>query len=171
MPAVFQNNHDILEVGDDWLSRLKIEARQSPTRRARLCLHCDNQDKVHEMLIVFCRDSLMRPHRHNNKSESFHVIEGRLAVVIFDDAGTVIDRIEMAPQGNGKAFMYRLSSTAWHTVVPQSEYVAIHETTAGPFVANESDYAPWAPETGPALQAYIESLEASAPQVFTNSKD
>ena len=35
MPTVIHNQDNILEVGEDWLTRLKEEAEQAPRRRAR----------------------------------------------------------------------------------------------------------------------------------------
>lgn len=36
------------------------------------------------MLIVMAKGSYIRPHKHKNKSESFHIIEGLLDVIVFD---------------------------------------------------------------------------------------
>ncbi|MBL7085931.1 MAG: WbuC family cupin fold metalloprotein [Candidatus Cloacimonetes bacterium] len=122
---------------------MKRAAVEAPLKRARFCLHHDLTNQVHEMVIAFCRESYVRPHRHKNKSESFHVIEGKLAVIFFDDEGKVTRRIKMGPVGSNSTFLYRLSSNLWHTVVPLSEFVIIHETTTGPFIKEESEFAPW----------------------------
>ena len=114
-------------------------SKVDPLRRARLCLHHDPRDKVQEMVIAFSRDPYVRLHRHVNKRESFHVIEGEMAVVFFDDSGRVTRHIRMGPLGSGHAFLYRSSSSLWHTVVPLSEFVIIHETTNGPFVREETE--------------------------------
>ena len=121
-------------------------SKVDPPRRARLCLHHDPRDKVQEMVIAFSRNPYVRPHRHVNKRESFHVIEGEMAVVFFDDSGRVTRHIRMGPLGSGHAFLYRSSSSLWHTVVPLSEFVIIHETTNGPFVREETEFATWGPD-------------------------
>jgi len=100
------------------------------------------------MVIAFCRETYNRPHRHRNKTESFHVIEGNLLIVFFDDQGKVQRRIKMGPNRDGQTFLYRLSSSLWHTVVPLSEFVIIHETTTGPFIKDETEFAAWGPEDG-----------------------
>ena len=84
--AVFRQTDDIVEIGPDWLARLKQAADASPLRRARVCLHRGAQDTVQEMIIALCEDVLFRPHRHHGKTESFHIIEGALDLVIFDEA-------------------------------------------------------------------------------------
>lgn len=142
--ATFFSHEAIGTVGTEQLAQLKQAALQAPLRRSRLCLHHDPQDLLHEMVIVFCRASYVRPHRHKGKSESFHVIEGELEVVFFDDDGGVLRRLKMGP-GPDRIFLYRLSSPIWHTVVPLSEFVILHETTTGPFTSDQAEYAAWSP--------------------------
>jgi cupin fold WbuC family metalloprotein len=156
MPATFNSRGPITEVGAEWLPRLKREAARAELRRARLCLHQSTTDTVQEMLIALCQDSLIHPHRHLDRSESFHVVEGELVVLIFDSRGGLKKRIPMAPIGVGKQFMYRLSSPDWHTVVPLSEFVVLHEVSAGPFSAEQRSYADWAPTAKPELRAFLQ---------------
>ena len=40
-------------------------------------------------------------------------------------------------------FLFRISNSAWHTVVPKSDFVIIHEVTKGPFNKNSSEFADW----------------------------
>jgi cupin fold WbuC family metalloprotein len=108
MQNVFHNTDDFAQVGPDWIERLKSVARQSEQRRARLCLHRSNDDRLHEMIIALCSDCLFQPHRHPNKSESFHMIEGRVAIVIFDDAGTPLRSLLLTPPGQGGLLCYRM---------------------------------------------------------------
>lgn len=145
MSATFFISGDIAEITLKQLEQLKQAAVQTPLKRARFCLHHSHDDKIQEMVIAFCRESYVRPHRHIDKSESFHVIEGELLVVFFNDEGEVIRRIRMGPPGSGLTFLYRLSRDLWHTVIPLSEFVIIHETTDGPFVQGKANVAAWAP--------------------------
>ena len=139
-------SQDIVEIDQAQIEKLKVSAAESPLKRARICLHHSHDDKVQEMVIAFCRGTYNPPHRHQDKSESFHVIEGELVVVFFDDLGNVTRRIKLGrPESGDLTFLYRLSNTLWHTVVPLSEFVVIHETTSGPFVKSENEVAPWAP--------------------------
>ena len=83
MSVIELDQKEIIQINATHLERLKWSAEESPLRRSRICLHSDNSDQVHEMVIAFCRDSYVQPHRHTGKSESFHIIEGRLQVVFF----------------------------------------------------------------------------------------
>jgi cupin fold WbuC family metalloprotein len=143
--AVFYSSDCIAEVGDAWLKKLKLHAKEADQKRARLCLHGSPEDPLHEMIIVFHRDTVVRPHRHRNKSESFHLMFGELDIILFDDDGRPDRVVSMGERALGKTQVYRLSAPIWHSVVVRSEYAAIHEVTNGPFIATESEFAPWAP--------------------------
>jgi cupin fold WbuC family metalloprotein len=92
------------------------------------------------------------------------VIEGELAVAFFDDEGRITRRIEMGPLGSGKTFFCPMSCSLWHTVVLLSDYVIIHETTAGPFAPGDADFEPWGPdpEDRPAVRWFLDALAGSA---------
>ena len=152
---VFHNTDDIAVIGPDWISSLKQVALASPLRRARICLHRSNVDKVHEMIIALAKDCLFRPHRHQAKAESFHMIEGRLVVIIFNEDGTTRRSFLLTPPGQGDAVAYRLCSSAFHAVLPLDETVVYHETTEGPFVTGEAVFAPWAPSDPKLLTDFL----------------
>lgn len=159
MTAVYQHQEDVLGIGIDWIERLKESARTEPLRRARLNLHRSEKDAVHEMLIAFCRDSLVPPHRHPGKSESFHVIEGEVLIVVFDDHGNVQQRLHLGQVGSGRDFIYRQGKPMWHTVIPLSEVAVVHETTSGPFIDAERELPPWAPRDDETLRIYLDRLK------------
>ena len=124
--AIF-NSEAIAEVNLKTIEYLKIQAAKEPFRRFRLCLHHSVENEVQESVIVFCRDTYIRPHRHpNNKPESYHIIKGEMSVFFFDDSGRVVRKIEMGEVGSEKTFFYRLSASTWHIPVPSSEFVVFH---------------------------------------------
>ena len=158
MTSVFRQQDQIVVVDDQWVARVKENARNEPLRRARLNLHHDESDPVQEMLIAFCRDSLIAPHRHRAKSESLHAIEGRALIVFFDEQGRETRRLTIGPPGSGLPPLYRLASDTWHVVIPLDDMLVIHETSAGPFVRDEAPPPAWAPRTAEALRAFIDGL-------------
>lgn len=135
----------IIEVGQIDIAPLKIRAAQAPLQRARICLHKSYHDQVQEMIIAFTSASYIRPHRHINKSESFHVIEGKLLVVFFDKTGGIKRTITMEAPGNAASLVYRMSEEFWHSVLPLSDFVVIHEVVAGPFAKHLTEFPDWAP--------------------------
>jgi len=166
--SVFYNSDVVVEVGEAWYERLKRSAYEADMKRARLCLHRDPEDVLHEMVIVFHRDTLVRPHRHHGKSESFHVIFGELDVILYDEAGRPVRAVRLGDPGNGRSLMYRLSGPLWHSVVVHSEYAAIHEVTNGPFRVEENDFAPWAPTEPQLLRQFLcdSLLQLEEPQAY-----
>lgn len=144
------------------VARLKHEAGENPRRRIRLCAHHAVDDRLHEMFIVHTRDTYVRPHKHLDKSESFHVIEGDVDVVLFDDGGRVTDVIAMGPFSSGRPFFYRVASPLFHTLLIRSDVLVFHETTTGPFRRADTVFAPWAPEDGnpAAVGRFLADLEA-----------
>ena len=145
MPTVIQNTKDKILVGRNELENLKLLAKKDPQRRARICLHKNEQELVQEMIIAFCKDSYVRPHRHINKSESYHIMEGELDIIFFDKNGSEKNKIQLSANRDGLPTLFRISSSEWHTVIPKTDYVIIHEVTKGPFDDNSSDYPSWAP--------------------------
>ena len=146
---------------------LKEKALANNRRRIRLCAHQDVQDPLHEMLIVHTRDTYVRPHKHLNKCESFHVIEGTVDVVVFDESGSIGEVISLGDYSSGRMFYYRLSYSYFHTLLIRSEVLVFHETTNGPFKRSDTIFASWAPEDGDedARRKYMEQL-AQAVETF-----
>ena len=124
---------------------MKAQAAASRRKRARVCAHKSNDDPLHEMLIAISAQSYIHPHQHRAKSESFHVVEGAVDVVVFDAAGTVTDVIELGDPTTGRPFFYRLAPGAFHALVIKTEFLVVHEVTNGPFSPEETVLAPWAP--------------------------
>ena len=153
--SVFYNEEPVAEVGDEWYARLKRHAYEADMKRARLCLHSSPDDPLHEMIIVFHRDTVIRPHRHRAKTESYHIIFGELDIVLFDENGCPTRVISMGDLASGKTLVYRMNSPVWHSVIIRSEYAAIHEVTNGPFRAEESEFAPWSPAEPAKLRAFL----------------
>ena len=128
------------------IASLKHQALANPRQRIRICTHPDTSDRLHEMLIVHTRGTYVRPHKHLNKSESVHIIEGEVDVVFLDEAGAVSDVVKMGDYESGREFYYRVGSPIDHTLRILSEFLVFHEVTNGPFRRDETIFAAWAPE-------------------------
>lgn len=142
---VFVADEPIVRLGAEQIVFLKQQALSSNRKRARICTHRSNDDALHEMLIAIAASSYIHPHKHTSKVESFHIIEGIVDVVVFDDFGTIVDVIELGDVTTGKNFYYRLSDSMFHTLIIHSDFLIVHEVTNGPFVANETILASFAP--------------------------
>jgi cupin fold WbuC family metalloprotein len=164
---VFYTQSDLTTVGPAEILLIKEQALLSPRKRARLCLHRAPEDPLHEMLIVHTCDTYVRPHKHRNKSESFHIIEGAAAVILFNDNGKPGKIISMGDHASGRVFYYRLAESVYHTLVIISDVLIFHESTNGPFRREETLFAPWSPDgsdpcAAKEYQDYLTSLIPSA---------
>ncbi|HEY4255223.1 MAG TPA: WbuC family cupin fold metalloprotein [Chlamydiales bacterium] len=155
-PSVLHNKEEISIVSEELIEKLKSMALQVPLKRARMCLHMSHGDAVQEMVIVLHKDTYIRPHRHEGKTESFHMIEGAVLIGFFNDSGSVQKTVRLSAERKNP-FLYRLSAALWHTVVPLTEFAVFHEVSTGPFSASE--YPAWEPEDHlPAIQRLKEKV-------------
>ena len=156
---VFKSDEAIVRVSRREIEFLKERAKSAPRGRVRLCAHASNEDLLHEMIIVLTQQTYIRPHKHLSKSESFHVIEGTVDVIVLDDDGKPAEVIELGELSSGRQFFYRIAQPVFHTMIIRSPVLIIHETTNGPFRKDETIFAPWSPEEGnPEAPAYLQNL-------------
>jgi cupin fold WbuC family metalloprotein len=114
-------------------------------KRIRLCTHIEQTDSLHEMLILHTKGTYVRPHKHPGKSESTHIIEGLVDLILFDERGRIERIIRMGDYASGRTFYFRMAAPIFHTLIIRSEVLVFHETTNGPFAKNTNIFAPWAP--------------------------
>ena len=163
----------IVKVDRQDIALLKEQASHNPRQRIRLCAHRDVDDTLHEMLIIHAKNTYVRPHKHLGKSESFHVIEGGVDVVILDETGNVAEVIQMGDYSSGREFYYRISDPLYHTLLIRSEVLVFHETTHGPFKRSDMAFAPWAPEENDlsAREEFINKLETMVESFVSSPED
>lgn len=140
---------------------LNVATRSAPRGRVRINMHGDGSDSLHQMIITMSPKSYIRPHKHPGKIESFHIIDGALDVVVFDNEGEIVRIVPMSSDpARGDAICYRMSEPLYHTLIIRSATLTIHEITNGPFVPGGSIFAPFSPEEGDAeaVSAYLADL-------------
>lgn len=143
---VFYRDDKVIQVKASDINWLKNQAEGNLRKRARLCTHKNTEALLHEMLIVHTRNTYIRTHKHIGKSESFHVIEGLVDVIIFDEMGSVVEVMKLGDYASGRSFYYRISDPLYHTLLIQSDMLVFHETTTGPFNRADTVFASWSPE-------------------------
>jgi len=170
---VFFTQGAIAKLDQRAIDSLKERALENPRKRARICAHPDVDDSLHEMFIVHTRDTYVRPHKHLNKSESLHIIEGTVDVVLFDEQGEITGVSQMGEYQSGRSFFHRISEPCFHTLLISSDTLLFHEATDGPFRASDTIWAPWAPnqEDEPAAREYMKRLADAVPDFLRDSQD
>ena len=161
---VFIAMDSIVKIGQDELAFLKQRAATNQRKRARICAHKTNEDALHEMLIAISANSYIHPHKHLGKSESFHIVDGVVDVVVFDDLGEIVEIIELGDARSGRNFYYRLSESAFHTLLIRTDFLVVHEVTNGPFLREETVLADFAPPEAQVAEAeaYISEVAERA---------
>lgn len=166
--VLFATKETVLVSGHD-VGTLKEEAAGNRRKRVRLCAHNSVEDNLHEMFIIHAKDTYVRPHKHRGKIESFHVVEGTVDVVVFDDDGNIEQVTRMGDYQSGLPFYHRISEPAFHTLLITSDVLVFHEVTNGPFDRADLIFAPWSPEEGDLESAveYMGQLARAAELVLT----
>ncbi|HAB36644.1 MAG TPA: cupin fold metalloprotein, WbuC family [Rhodobacteraceae bacterium] len=136
----------IAAIGSREINFLRQEVAINQKGRLRINFHHENSDPLHEMIIAIRPDSYIRPHKHPDKSEAFHVIYGVVDVVIFEDDGTIREVVSLAAKDEIKAFYYRMSRPFFHTLIIYSDLLVVHEITNGPFVKDGTKFGSFAPK-------------------------
>lgn len=161
---VFYSDERIVKLGKSDIGYLKSKALENKRQRIRLCAHKDEADFVHEMLIVHRKGAYVRPHKHLNKSESFHIIEGKADILIFDEKGKIKQVIRMGDYLSGFCFYYRLREPFYHAPLINSDLIVFHEATKGPFIRDETVFAPWSPNSDDqeAVNRFMKKLQKAS---------
>lgn len=143
----------IASIGREEIEFLRREVATNAKGRVRINLHPENSDCLHEMFIAIRPDSYIRPHKHLNKSEAFHIVYGEVDIVIFEDDGSIREIVPLAAGGGTKAFYYRMSQPFFHTLLIRSDMLVVHEITNGPFVKDGTVFGQFAPKEDDDLNA------------------
>lgn len=113
-------------------------------KKSRICLHKNENSKIHEMLIMHKTGAYVRPHKHTAKTESFILLKGKLKVIVFNNKGDIFKIIDMGPIGSSKTFYYKMQKSYFHSFIIEKESF-FFEITKGPFRVNETIFPKWAP--------------------------
>jgi cupin fold WbuC family metalloprotein len=165
-PLVLVAADPIVPLGREENDYLKEKLGRDRIDRLRICCHRTNEDRLHEMLMVFSGDTYIRPSLHVDKEESLFVLEGFGTYMFFDDAGDVTQRVALGPLGSGRSFYCRIPANTYHSLLIESDYLLAKETTSGPFSRADTRFAPWAPDGGDkeAVRKYLDTLRTGLRQ-------
>lgn len=135
------------------LDHLLRQACSSSRRRAILRLHDGDWEHAHRMLNALAVGTYVRPHRHKDKhkGEGFVILRGKLALLIFDDAGEVDSERSRILSAEAGCLGMDIPPGVWHSLIALEDSV-IYEVKGQPgggYVQElDKDFAPWSPEEG-----------------------
>ena len=136
-----------------YLNDLTGQAKSSSRLRQHRNIHQSYQEACQRLFNAIEPGSYIRPHRHATepREELLIAIRGSMALITFDDQGSVTGVLRFGSQNHGSnlAAGAEVASSTWHTVVALEPGCVLLEVKAGPFDSNQpKDLAPWAPEEG-----------------------
>ncbi len=136
---------DVVAITKEIIKQLLEESKKNGDCDIRLSLHKRPSEEFHNMIILQNKGNYYRPHKHEKKVEAYQLIEGKMAVFVFDESGSVKESTILSPEKN---FIYRIPSNTWHISIPITKYVIFNEAKPGPFLGkDDSSFADWAPDS------------------------
>jgi cupin fold WbuC family metalloprotein len=151
-PAVLETGGDPVAIGSSHITALIGIARSAPAGRARLLLHANRDDALHEMVIALPPESCDHPHINFRSGKTFVALSGQFALVHCSEDGADINPIILSAGPWPGERLVHLRAPAWHTIVPLAGDTVFLETIVGPFRGNS--FAAWFPsEDQPAERA------------------
>lgn len=161
-PRPYHAHVDTPELSREDADALLMRASESPRRRVPKILH-EPGAELNRVFNVMMTDSYMQPHLHpgEEKIEKIALVEGRVAVLMFDDQGNA-KRVVMLEAGG--AGYVEVPAFTWHTYVILSEHAVTYETMMGRYEPETwKGFAQWAPpEDSPGASAYLDRLKTTA---------
>jgi len=137
--AYFSTSHDF-SINKQLINALKVSAQQEK-QDLRICLHADPEETLHNMIILQHSTTLSHPHLHPSQSESYQIIEGKIAIVHFSEAGG-IEKVKFLDSEND--FIYRIGNKQFHMLFPLTDIAIFHESRPGPFNRSQDCLSfPW----------------------------
>ncbi len=141
------------------LANLSVQASVSPRRRKNFNLHPSPDDPVQRLCNAFEPGTYVQPHRHTqaDRWELFVALRGAAAVLLFDEEGKVLDRLELDAEGQVRGV--EVPPNTWHTIVSLKSGTVLFEVKPGPYVkTSDKEFAFWAPPEGDPRCAQVEKL-------------
>jgi cupin fold WbuC family metalloprotein len=159
-------NHELQFIDADLFAPLKERALASQRLRTNHNFHSGNEDNPHRFLNVMARGTYVPPHRHLHppKSETFLLLEGKIGLFLFDDAGNVTQAEVL---GGTQRLGADIPPGVWHTLVVLTPFVVSFEVKPGPYVEKgDKEFPSWAPrESDAEAGVYLEWLVQQLPAV------
>lgn len=137
------------QIDDRLLDDLTARADASPRRRAHHNLHPVLGDPVQRLCVAIEPGTYIRPHRHADPStwEVFLMLRGSAVFIVFDDAGTVMERFVITAAGPVRGI--EMPAGAWHAIASLETGSVFFEVKMGPYAApTAGNAASWAPAEG-----------------------
>ena len=113
------------------LDDLTAAAKASPRLRMNLDLRNGPADGSQRMLNAMEPGTVLPIHRHRFSSETVVCLRGHLQEIFYDDAGQVVEVVDLRP--GGESVGLNIPAGQWHTVEVLESGTVILECKDGPY--------------------------------------
>jgi cupin fold WbuC family metalloprotein len=101
----------------------------------RICLHNNNKQKIHCMIVVMGKKDKTKIHKHVTKTEYYYIHHGKMNLFVKDGQKNKYQKNLI----NCKTSIFcKINNQTYHQVVPKSDIVVFSEIRDGPFKQNDS---------------------------------
>lgn len=142
------------------LDALSEVAKASDRLRTNLNIHESPDAAVQRLFLAFEPGTYIRPHRHPqaHKWELFILLQGELDVLLFNDAGEVVERI---PLFAASTRVVEIPANTWHSYVSKKSGTLALEIKQGAYLpSREEDFLSMAPaENTREVAAYLQWMK------------
>ena len=148
----------------DLLNDVIGEAKNLSRKRLNLNIHRDANDSVQKLFNACLKNTYFPPHLHEDTAgdEFILIIDGRCAVLFFDQFGAVsaIEILSADKRERAAKNAINISAGVYHSLIILSEQAILFEAKEGPYDKNKAKFiAPWAPpENSNEAEAYLKNL-------------
>ena len=112
---------------------LKIYKKDNKT--FRICLHTNNKQKLHCMIVVMGKKDKTIVHKHLSKTEYYYIHYGKMDLFIYDLKNNRYKKYSI----NSNSFITsKIINNTYHQIVPKTSVVIYSEIRNGPFKKNDS---------------------------------
>lgn len=133
---VFYTNNQNTLVTNQQIYLLKFLAKIKKVSIFRLCLHKNDKELVHEMIMFHTSRQKVGPLRQNKKSISYNILDGSLKISKCNKLGKITKTFEISNKKNHENLIHkfiRIDANEFRIVRSTSEYCIFIETIEGPF--------------------------------------
>ena len=111
------------------LDTLSEQARNSARLRQHYDLRDNETDTSQRMLNAMEPGTVLPVHRHRDTSETIVILRGRATQLFYDEAGHVVGRVELSPEGPVHGMT--VEAGRWHRLVCNASGTVIIECKNG----------------------------------------
>ena len=128
-------------ISEHLIKNFLIEYSNKYDEDIRICLHPSYNDPLQDMVLIQHSKNFYPPHKHANRYDTYHILEGSLGIVIFSNDGKITQGHKLS-----KNTLYKTPKNKYHLTLPITSKVIYHEYRSGRFDRKTNCIFPnWAP--------------------------